>query len=324
METEIQEKVICRYLLGDLPEAEQLALEREFFADEEMFEQVWAIENQLLDRYVRGGLSVAEKILFEANYLASPAHRQRLAFAETLVQVADSSTERPTTDVKSQPAAIWWISFFSSFRGHIVRWSMAAAMLLLVAGGFWLFTERARLHEQMNRLKDDRAAEQQRAQELEKAIADEREQRDRLAAELERLRQEQAKAPTQPPVQTPPNPVERPSMVSFLLSPMIMRSGGETQQLKISKETTDVLLQMKIQETEARNFRLRLRTVEGAQVWSGSAAKSGAPEKKDSIITARIPANRLSANDYILTLSADNGANEPQEIGRYFFRVIKP
>ena len=61
MKTDLQEKLVYRYLLGDLPDAEQLALEQAFFADGETFERVWEIENDLVDRYVRGRLSAAEK-----------------------------------------------------------------------------------------------------------------------------------------------------------------------------------------------------------------------------------------------------------------------
>ena len=45
---------MTRYLLGDLPEIEQTAVEQEYFADPEKFEEVWAVENDLVDRYVRG------------------------------------------------------------------------------------------------------------------------------------------------------------------------------------------------------------------------------------------------------------------------------
>ena len=70
---------MTRYLLGDLPETEQTAVEQEYFADQEKFEEVWAAENDLVDRYVRGRLSRAERELFERNYLQSPKHRERVA-----------------------------------------------------------------------------------------------------------------------------------------------------------------------------------------------------------------------------------------------------
>jgi hypothetical protein len=324
METDIQEKIIFRYLLGDLPEAEQLALEQEFFAEEEKLEQIWALENQLLDRYVRGGLTPVERNLFEKNYLASPVHRQRLAFAETLVQAVDAGKEERARNSEKPHSVAWWAAFLRSFRGNLVPWSLAAATLLLVAGGFWLFTESARLRAQLNQLNDERASDQRRTQELETEIAMEREQRDRLTAELELLRQKQAEVLNQQTLQTPPHQVEHHSLASFFLSPLNLRSEGEAQQLKIPKETTEVRLQMKIQEPEARNFRVDLRTVEGAVVWSGSAGKTRAPEKTGSTVAVRIPVNKFSANEYILTLSAHSGANQPQEIARYFFRVIKP
>jgi hypothetical protein len=324
METDIQEKIIFRYLLGDLPEAEQFALEQEFFAEGEKLEQIWALENQLVDRYVRGGLTPVERNLFEKNYLASPVHRQRLAFAETLVQAADSGTDGRATDFEKPHSVAWWAAFLGSFRGNLVPWGLAAATLLLVAGGFWLFTESARLREQLNQLEDEKASEQRRTQELETEIANERQQRDRLAAELEDLRQKQAELLNQQTQQTPLDQVEHHSVASFFLSPLSMRSEGETQQLKIPKETTEVRLQMKIQEPEARNFLVSLRTVEGTSVWSGSAGKTRAPLNRGSTIAVRIPVNKFSANDYILTLSARHGASQPQEIARYFFRVIKP
>jgi hypothetical protein len=48
---------MTRYLLGDLPETEQTAVELEYFADPEKFEEIWSAENDLVDRYMRGGLS---------------------------------------------------------------------------------------------------------------------------------------------------------------------------------------------------------------------------------------------------------------------------
>src|SRR5262245_66585489 len=80
---------MTRYLLGDLLETEQMAVEQEYFADPEKFEEVWAAENDLVDRYVRGRLSRGERRLFERNYLQSPKHRARVAVARKLLEAAD-------------------------------------------------------------------------------------------------------------------------------------------------------------------------------------------------------------------------------------------
>src|SRR5262245_3880472 len=87
-----QDERMARYLLGDLPETELEAVEQEYFADPEKFEEVWAAENNLVDRYVRGRLSRGERRLFERNYLQSPKHRDRVAIARKLIEAADRRT----------------------------------------------------------------------------------------------------------------------------------------------------------------------------------------------------------------------------------------
>src|SRR5262249_60170329 len=87
--TEHDERTI-RYLLGDLSETEQTAVELEYLVDQEKFEEVWAAENDLVDRYVRGRLSRRERNLFERNYLQSPKHRERVAVSRKLLEATDS------------------------------------------------------------------------------------------------------------------------------------------------------------------------------------------------------------------------------------------
>lgn len=49
MENTAEKNLVRRYLLGDLPAAEQLTLEQKYFADSEKFERVWDLENELVD-----------------------------------------------------------------------------------------------------------------------------------------------------------------------------------------------------------------------------------------------------------------------------------
>jgi hypothetical protein len=70
MQTREQDERITGYLLvGRLTEDEQTAVEEEYFADPQKFEEVWAIENDLVDAYVRGRLPGGERELFERHYL---------------------------------------------------------------------------------------------------------------------------------------------------------------------------------------------------------------------------------------------------------------
>jgi hypothetical protein len=84
MSSTLDGRVIRRYLLGELSEAEATALELKYFDDPEAFEQVWAAENDLVDDHAAGRLEPDERVRFDAHYLASPRHRQRSAVAQAL------------------------------------------------------------------------------------------------------------------------------------------------------------------------------------------------------------------------------------------------
>src|SRR5947207_2630721 len=81
--------------------------------------------------------------------------------------------------------------------------------------------------EQIAQLRTERSAQQQREREMEGQIATQRERSDQLAAELDRLREQQRAVAEQP--SPPPQPV----ILSFLLTASVIRGSGGLQQLSI-------------------------------------------------------------------------------------------
>ena len=101
------ENMIRRYLLGELAEADQAALEQELLIDRGKFEQVWAVENELVDSYVRGEMSRADRKRFESHYLASPLHRERVAIAKSFLTDIDQAVgER--VEVREKGPVVHW------------------------------------------------------------------------------------------------------------------------------------------------------------------------------------------------------------------------
>src|SRR6185295_16417708 len=139
MKPDIQENLMRRYLLGDLPESETNELELQVLRDDEKFEQMWEIENRLVDGYVRARLSSADHERFERHYQASLVHHQRVAVARNLVEVAD----RSSAGVIPVPAKVSWgggrLSEKLGF--SLVSWQSAlvALMLLFAMCSLWLF-----------------------------------------------------------------------------------------------------------------------------------------------------------------------------------------
>jgi hypothetical protein len=321
MEPGIQENLMHRYLLGDLPESEATVVEEELFSDDERFERMWEIENRLVDGYVRGRLSSEDRRRFESHYLASPVHRQRLAVAQHLLGKADGLRAETAA---AAPKASRRARLFEKLGISSVQWqfALAGAMLVFAATSLWLFLDQTRVRKEIAQIRAENEALRSREQMLDDRIADAQGQNEQLAAELERLRSEQ-NAIAKQSAQQPPGQASRPKIFSFLLSPMLVRSGGKPQAFTIPLLTDLVHLQMRSLQSDARRFQVNVSTVEGRQVWKEQAIKPRIDDSNNAIIIAQIPAGKLATGDYILTLSAVNSRGEREEVNRYFFRVLK-
>ena len=315
MKPETEENLMRRYLLGELPESETDQLEVEVLRDNEKFEQMWEIENRLVDGYVRDRLSPADRERFERHYQSSPIHRQRLAVARNLVEEADGSG----TIVIPGPAKLSWAASLSEKLGFsLLSWQsgLAAAVLLFAMCSLWLFLDRSRLRQSQEQLRAESQSRQNREQVLSQQLASAEGESKKLESEIEQLRAERnvnANSPNQA------ERAQQPTIVSLLLSPTLMRGGDNPQTASIPAQTGFVRLQMKVDQENARLFQITVRTVEGRQVWQQQIK----PDARNPIISTQIPASKLPVGDYILTLSAINPTGQQEEVNRYFFRVIR-
>lgn len=301
---------MTRYLLGDLPETEQTAVEQEYFADPEKFEEVWATENELVDRYVRGRLSRGERELFERNYLQSPKHRERLATGRKLLDAADRQAgERVVAPQAITPAPSRLMETLNALlRPRFL--APAAAFLLLLSFLSWMMIERSRLNEEIERAQAQLSDQQRREREIAAQLAAEREQGAQLKSKLELLLEKIARTPSLTP----------PSILSFILNPGGgTRNGADPQQqITIPRETDLVKLQMKIAKGDSRRLQASIHAVGEPYVWNHPPLKP-----RSGMITVTVPANKLPVNDYILTLSATTPRGETEDIYTYRFRVLR-
>src|SRR5262245_11873975 len=112
---DMDEERITSYLTGDLPEADQAELERQYFADQALVERVIEVETRLLDDYARGLLPDAVRQRVARQYLAHPARRERLKFAEALAARVDDAAPTPEQAVEAPPSV--WQALFASWSG---------------------------------------------------------------------------------------------------------------------------------------------------------------------------------------------------------------
>lgn len=89
MNREVDEGLIVRYLLRDSAEVELCEdefqdIEMRYLADPEFYEQILAIEDDLIQSYANAELSDGENLRFEQIYLYDPARFRRIRFSRNL------------------------------------------------------------------------------------------------------------------------------------------------------------------------------------------------------------------------------------------------
>lgn len=303
--TDNQEQRMRRYLLGDLPEAEQLALEAGFFSDANLLEQMQDIETDLVDEYVRGALSNAERQQFERHYLTTPAHRERVAFARELLLAANKQTLPQSFQSKTSI----WEKLLGSLRAPQFAFGAAiSAAVLLIAGTLWLKNQQAGWQQQIVKTEAERTAERQRLRELENQLAQQNQLNSELSAELERLRAESSK------------PNSSPSVFSFVLLSGVR--GGEQQTLKLPPGIEQIRLQMKLESNDYSRYSASIREVGGGQSLNSQPTRATS-NQTGTTVSVNFSASKLNSGDYILTLTGTDSTGTREEINRYFFRLSK-
>lgn len=329
-----KDELMSRYLLGDLSEAEQTTLEDEYFADDEIFGQMLAVEDDLIDAYVHGELPAAEREQFERRFLTTPQRRARVEFARCLLRDTAVVTASPAA---GQARGSWWQSLLGVLRAQTpaAQFAFTAAALVLALGGSWLLVglrQRSALEQAGG------VAQQQSEQAPQPQVAAQRAPSEQLTEKspdgrTEAARSEQALAqrqsrPDSPAANRGARPRElakqpsRPSIASFVLTPGLVRGSGESHNLNIAPGTGLVRLQLILAEDDYQSYRAALQTAEGDEVWRRGALKAQ-PTKSGRAVVLRLPSSLLSRRDYILLLRGVSAAGTVEDVGDYAFRVVK-
>ena len=316
------ENLIRRYLLGELAEADQAALEQELLIDRGKFDQVLAVENELVDSYVRGEMSRADRKRFESHYLASPLHRERVAIARSFLTIIDQTAGERAEVREKEPVVQWGGSFprrspRQVFGPAIAMVVVVVMALLLTFSLVWSNTERARLTGHIARVQKEAQTEHaflrqrerelaSRNQEIEKEIDDVSQRNERLKAELEQLRRREQAAPS--------------TGFSYLLLPASIRNQKGPPQTTIALSAGKAHLWMELYNKVYATYQVILQSVEGREILRRRTGKFRFGKDR-TFATLPVNAGDLTKGDYILILFGQTADGRSDEIDRYFFRV---
>src|SRR6266849_4815259 len=137
-----QQERALRYLLGHMSEPETITFEEEYFENDDLFQQMVEVQNDLVDSYVRGELSETERRQFENGYLGSSPKRKHVRFARALT----NSSKPESTIATNWLARIAALPLIFRPAGHSKdSWlrpltaSVVAAIAVVLL--FWAFTK---------------------------------------------------------------------------------------------------------------------------------------------------------------------------------------
>jgi hypothetical protein len=304
----IEEREMKQFWLGELaPEAER-RLEESSSADEELFDQLLGVREELFDAYARGELSEAEQERFEQRLLRSSSDRAQLEFARSFVGALDdeiTTTNRAGAASAKRQTVSGWLRF------PRLAWAIACAAAL--AGIGWLLSDNIRLRGQLTRLQSEQAAQRQRTRELE-----------------ERLAQAGSGAVAQPTPQIAPSPtpVARgkeslpASILPVTLTPGNRRGGGGGETIPLKPETRTLRFKLLIEPADVFP-RYQLALTQNSTViksWRGLrlTRKGGIGPAVD------LPVAGLSDLEYSFELRGVNNDGTVEDAGRYSFRIVRP
>jgi hypothetical protein len=289
-----------RYLLGELAEADATALEREYFENPDVFARLVEAETALVDDYVGHRLAAAERQRFESHYLSDPRRRERVEFASALSTTIDRTPSRADMETRPVVASSVW-------SGWLLRLSVAGAFAVLILSIGLLWQQSRRLRADLVRSDAALSREAERTRDLQNQLASAEAKGRDLVSPLQQARPQAGGQ----------------SFVSLLLSVPAVRS-PETEPaptLTIPAGTREVRLQLAIEAAEYPHYRVAVNPVAAPAVVTRSnllPQRSGAGAR----IQVTVPAERLAAGDYVLTLSGERPSRAAQDVAQLLFRVV--
>jgi hypothetical protein len=316
MTGELDDALLGRYLLDGCSEDEKARVEERLFVDDEVFERLRQLEEDLIDRHLAGRLAGDERERFETAY-AAPARRQRVMFSRALKEVlsgADGSDAARRSGASETGLRASWLTWLQE--SFAIRLAFAAAALVLVAGTVLATWQATRLRSSLasvqadnNTLRQQLEAERQRLGETDK----------RAAALSDALSRERASRESAGAAQPPRLP-----LALFVLSPGLLRSARAPALVTVPAATETVRLQLDLEAgLDAGRFRAELRNGDARVLWSQD--RLGATRiDAGAAVRLTLPVAALQKGDYEVVLFSATDGRQSEEVARYYFTLVRP
>ncbi len=309
------DQALIRYLLGSLPEEEAGQLDELSIADDAFALRLSAVENDLVDSYVRGELSGDNLAQFKISFLSTPKRLQKLEFAEALssfiakttTAAAHAGPARTSPREESSTGLFPWRLL--SGRRLAFKWGFAAGTLGLLFVAGYLLVDNARLRKQMSEARGSHTAFESREQELQRQLNDQSAATAEMAKELERLSASQ------------PNLDQLKTLSALLLPPT--RGAGSIPTVSVPRGIDLVVFFLTLEADDFHAYRVGLKDPATNQtLWhSGDlkALSNGATRTVSISLAARL----LKQQNYVIELTGLSARGTAELMASYALKVVR-
>lgn len=318
MEVE-NEEIIRRFLLDKMSEEERFEFEKRFVADGHLFEQITAVEDELIEKYVRGWMRPEESAEFETVFLVTKKRRDRIEFARTFIDQI-TVTDSLLTDVveENTPKEYFFASILQWF--SIPKVAMAGAMAFLVVFvGVWMFSSLLAPNQPEVAFEPNNGSlgtlpTIKSTEPVNPSFPVNSTETPESTANVET---KQVPTATKTPAPTPPPAIEQPVRNPVLaLFSGNLRSGGSNNILTLTNEANAATFILNLPSTDYGTYAAVVTDADGNKIAQFNKLKAWKGR-----IRLVVSANQLKTGDYLIRLDGRNRSGENESVADFQFRI---
>jgi hypothetical protein len=333
----INEQLVRRYLLDELPKRERERLEVGLLTDDRYYETLTTLESEveddLIEEYLDGELTGTERENFERVFLNSPERAHKLKVIRDLKDHAapEAEAEAPAQRVvKTDPPSRHWIRGFGIFQNPLFGMATAAALVLALVFCAWLWTRASRLETQLMEARAQNPTDPALKLQIEQLNR----RNEELTATLQRSEEQRVAAEQQvaalkggaQEVVPPPDDNSQPNrgIVATVTLISNVRDRGNVPTLTLGPGVRVARLVVNVERVDPTDYKRFRATVkkQGSteEIWRNDDVKLRA-RGNNARAVLNISAEKLTEGQYEGALDGITLAEQAEPIGRYVFRV---
>lgn len=317
-----------RFLLGDLTEEERSKFEENFIVNEELFENLRVVEDELIESYLRGMLEISEKTKFEANFLTTKKRRERVEFTRQMLAKLQENKE--VANIKKTELVTEKPSFFASilaiFKQPGFAIGTAFAILLLSFGGwFWWRNSTQPIDivkntptPQISVTPTPIANNNTLPINSEINPPNKNINSTNPTNQVPKAEPNTNKNPNNTNTEKTPETPNKPVISTLALFTGGVRSEGKLNELNLPKNSGGANLQLNLESEDYKIYRAEIVDQDGKVVY-----RSGKLTPRKAKLFTFIPAQNLPNGDYLIKVYGKNAQNQDESAADFPFRILR-